>query len=116
MYGVVQFSFGYSTINMKANAGEYDSESCTNDMKKIKEFGSVECERLDYNGTLGTGSYLITIKSWPLIPQENNLFAHSGSPDLSQFSCNTTQVDFEEALNIKCELEDVVVLDLPGLC
>ena len=114
MYGTIQFTFGFSSITFHANANEFDTAKCNQAFKQLKNAADVNCvqETLDPQG--GTGSYIITFNKWSTYPYENNFFNHSGNPHIQSFSCNTTNVDEEEAKDVYCTIEDLVTTDLPG--
>ena len=81
---------------------------------QLKSVASVRCQREAYQNATGTGSYLITLLSFPQQPYFNNLVAHQGNPPLSLFYCNTTMVDDEEAAAPRCFVDDMLVPgDLP---
>lgn len=54
----------------------------------------------------------ISFVSFPLIPAENNMFHHSGNPDLSVFTCDVSAVESEGAL--ECNITDIVNSNVKG--
>jgi len=114
MAGRLEFTFAGSTVTMDANAGNVDSDGCTGVMAQLKSVASVRCQRESFQNATRTGSYLITLLSFPLQPYFNNLVSHQGNPPLSLFYCNTTMVDDEEATAPRCFVDDMLVPgDLP---
>ena len=59
-------SFSGSTVNMKANANELESASCTNAINSLKSIGRATCEREILDEDSGKGTYLITIEEFRL--------------------------------------------------
>ena len=114
MAGRLEFTFAGSTVTMDANAGNVDSDGCTGVMAQLKSVASVRCQRESFQNATRTGSYLITLLTFPLQPYFNNLVSHQGNPPLSLFYCNTTMVDDEEATAPRCFVDDMLVPgDLP---
>lgn len=56
----------------------------------------------------------VSFVSFPMVPAENNLFHHTGNPDLSAFTCDVSAVDPSGAVD--CNITDVVNTNVKGVC
>lgn len=54
----------------------------------------------------------VSFVSFPLMPAENNMFHHSGNPDLSVFTCDVSAVESEGA--VECNITDIVNSNVKG--
>ncbi len=106
------FSFSGSAIQFDANANRMTGEICTQTLKQMKSFGEATCER-EVAESDGSGSYVITIDSFPVLPHENNIFTHNGNPSISAFRCNMTDTFHLGAVNPYCSITDVETEDIP---
>lgn len=112
--GLFQFSFAGSNVLLNADASELDDFYCTNSLVMgLKSVGEVTCQRESFDSIKRTGSYLITLLSYPLIPYLNNVIYHTGNPPLSFFECNLTKIDAEAVVDPSCTISDVVAENLP---
>lgn len=55
--------------------------------------------------------YNLTVESWPLNPKENNLYAHEGSPSLTEFYCDTTRAGND----VSCEFVAIKTTNVKGM-
>jgi len=112
--GQIIFSLGLSSVTIPSNSNQFNQEECNFYFKSLKSASGIDCVRETFNASSGTGSYLLTINSFPILPQENNFFHHNGNPDIANFKCNVSRVDNEFAMSPYCSVDDVVNDDLPG--
>lgn len=54
----------------------------------------------------------VSFVSFPLVPAENNLFYHSGNPDLSAFTCDVSAV-YPSGL-VNCNITDITTTNVKG--
>jgi hypothetical protein len=115
--GLLEFSFGGFSVLLNADALELDSFACSGSLSSgLKAAVSeVSCIREIVNERYHSGSYLVTLHSFPVKPHLNNLFFHSGNPPLDLFfACNASRFDESLAPSPYCYVEDVVTENLPG--
>ena len=113
LIGQFAFSFSGASIDLEANANKLDSLQCTQRLRALASLGEASCTRETANED-GTGSYIISIDSFPLMPHENNLFTHQGNPPVSAFKCNMTSTFGLGAVSPYCSVLDVETEDLPA--
>lgn len=113
--GRFEFKFGLSSAFLNANANEVTSQTCTSALASLKGVAEVKCERETFDATSGSGSYLITLNKFPLVPFENNIFTHDGNPPLEAFFCNSSFIDKEDAASPSCHVLDAETENLPGI-
>jgi len=110
--GKFGFAFSGSAVQFAADANSMNGEECTKILEQMSSFGQATCER-ESAADDGTGSYVITIDSFPLAPHENNIFSHTGNPPVSAFKCNMTETFNLGAISPYCSITDVETEDLP---
>ena len=54
----------------------------------------------------------VSFASFPVVPVENNIFYHTGNPDLSAFTCDVSAV-FPSGL-VDCNITDVKNSNIKG--
>jgi hypothetical protein len=85
---------------------------CEEQFEASKKFSDVTCT---YTTTaIGTGTrriFVIEFVSWPLTPQENNLYSHDGNPSIEEFRCDLTSMDSSA---VSCSFTDLISTDIPG--
>jgi hypothetical protein len=65
-----------------------------------------------YDAVSGAASYVVTLKKFPVLPYENNIFFHEGNPSISDFYCNTA---FTNGTGVSCNVTDYdATTSLPG--
>ena len=105
--GVVGVSFqGDTTFISLASPSSSD---CETSFEASDKFDDVTCVYTDLENH--KISFAITFISWPKLPQENNLYSHSGNPAASDFTCDISRTD----TNTLCTFTDVVNTDLRGI-
>ena len=105
--GRMEFTFGGASVFFPANANSFGSNECQAALSKLKSIESITCVQENVNAETQSGSYLITLNSYPLMPFMNNLVFHNGNPPRNLFFCNTSLVDEEDALGPYCRVSDV---------
>jgi hypothetical protein len=117
LMGKYAFSFAGSEVYLPANANDNDDAKCNSALKALKSVESITCKRESFNPNTGTGSYLISLLSFPAKPHMNNLIHHNGNPGINLFACNTTKIDAEEAQQPFCFVSDAEPLEgFPRKC
>lgn len=106
MMGKYQFSFAGSDVYLPANANDNDETKCNSALKGLASVKEASCKRESFNADTGTGTYLISLLSFPDKPHMNNLVHHNGNPGINLFACNTSKIDAEEAQQPFCFLSD----------
>lgn len=54
----------------------------------------------------------VTFQRFPLMPAENNIFHHTGNPDLSTFTCDVSALEPEGF--VECNITDIVNTNIRG--
>jgi hypothetical protein len=105
--GVLGVSFqGETTFISLASPTSSDCETSFEASEKFDDITCVYSANDD-----GDELYFdITFVSWPRLPEENNLYSHSGNPSTSDFTCDITRTD----PNTVCIFSDVVTTQLRG--
>jgi hypothetical protein len=86
------------------------SELCEQQLEASKKFTDVTCTY--YASPTGTSrTFVIEILSWPITPQENNIYSHDGNPSIEAFSCDLSAIS---SSLVSCSFTDLISTDLPG--
>lgn len=87
--GHFKFTFLGETIRFSADKLQWTDVECEADFEALDNINDVDCAQTD----LDPGAkYTVTLKSFPTIPHENNIFYHDGNPTLDQMSCDISEV------------------------
>lgn len=86
------------------------SSGCKSAFESSGYFDSVECTYTSV--TSYHRKYQIEVLQWPVSPQQNNIWTHSGNPDISNFGCDTSLV---ESASITCKFSDVYNTNVRGM-
>lgn len=54
----------------------------------------------------------VSFEGFPIIPAENNIFHHTGNPDLSAFTCDVSAVS--PAGLVDCNITDTINTNVKG--
>ena len=87
--GHFDFTFMGYTVGLDADA---DDTACKHTLEALPTVEEVECTRGPVD-TQGGSTYTVTFLKFPMIPQDNNLFAHDGNPPLTFFSCSADSIE-----------------------
>lgn len=109
--GQLEFFFGGSSIFLDADASSLTSEKCTSSLNHLESVTGITCVRDSYNEISKTGNYIITLENFPLVPYFNNVIYHNGNPSLDLFSCNTSSINTDYAIDPFCYFHEVEVLE-----
>ena len=112
--GKIEFTFAGSSAIFNADASTMDSDGCNFALRNMKSIRDYKCIREKVNDKTKSGSYLITLNSFPTQPYMNNIIYHNGNPSLDMFYCNMSRVDEEEVIGPYCEITNVVYEHVPG--
>lgn len=55
----------------------------------------------------------LTFTTFPIVPAENNIFFHTGNPDISAFTCDVSAVTPTDLVD--CEITDVTNDNIKGV-
>ncbi|RYG68947.1 hypothetical protein EON64_03980, partial [archaeon] len=89
------FRVAFMTDSALFPAHDWTAEECAsafNGMKSIEEANCV-LSNTDSSAWGLEYTFTITIRKWPVLPSENNLFSHTGAPDASYLSCDAALVN-----------------------
>ena len=106
--GSIKFSFNGETLYIPADASAFTSDLCTASFKSMQGISDASCTRSAVDANLGA-TYTLAIKSYPSNTYENNIFYHSGNPNLNVFMCNMRLViAANTATGVTCITRDIV--------
>ena len=103
-----------SSVFLDGYAPNLSNTLCDRSLKDLKSVSQINCKTENIDISTGTGSFIITLESFPLKPYLNNIIYHNGNPPLNLFHCNSSKIDTEDAVSPKCKIEDVVAANLPS--
>lgn len=87
----------------------FSSTTCKQKLEASAKFREVTCTYSKVDSF--RHKFIISFLSWPITPQENNLFTHDGNPSINEFSCDISQLS---SLLVSCTFTDLINTDLPG--
>lgn len=88
------------------------NEVCETQFENSKKFTDVSCTySLTTSGHYDTRTFIISIHSWPISPQENNIYTHNGNPSMNEFRCDITSLT---SSLVTCTFTDLISTDIPG--
>jgi hypothetical protein len=109
MQGDVAFFFNGYYTTFSADAAQMNSRKCEEAFEALENVDRVACDM----SRLSTGaSYNVSFLSFPQMPQENNLFSHSGNPPLTSFTCDISGVLVSGASSMSCNVTDTVTTNI----
>lgn len=56
----------------------------------------------------------VTFTTFPIVPAENNVFYHTGNPDLSAFTCDVSTATATPTADVDCVIADVTNTNIKG--
>lgn len=56
----------------------------------------------------------VTFTTFPIVPAENNVFYHTGNPDLSAFTCDVSTATATPTASVECVIADVTTTNIKG--
>ncbi|KAG6615519.1 Epidermal growth factor-like domain [Phytophthora cinnamomi] len=112
--GGAEITGGALTMTFQAHTVEFDmplpqvtSDVCTSFFRRFQNLGDLTCERAALE-TTSTASYDITLRTFPTFPIMNNLFYHDGNPPVSEFWCDTANVQLSSPSgSVQCVFESL---------
>jgi len=111
--GTLKFTFNDESFFFPAAAGLWTEDQCRLALQGLSNVEEARCTR-GVVTSQNTTTYTMEFISFPISPQENNIYTHDGNPALSSFSCDTSLANTAAASGIKCIITDVVRNSLPG--
>ncbi|GMH52097.1 hypothetical protein TrRE_jg12444, partial [Triparma retinervis] len=109
--GYFKFNFQGETVRFSANSSNWTSTQCDSDIESLPNVASVTCVRAAANPARLSANYTIKFIAWPAIPHENNIYSHSGNPNLMDFSCDVSEVA-GTAAGAFCKLYDSKAINI----
>lgn len=104
--GKFLLKFNGKSLAFPADANSWNSTSCQMDLlNALTNIASATCELININNS-GGGTYIITILSYPPIPEENNIYSIDGVSDFTKFSCFPIFIP-DGASGLNCDLVDL---------
>lgn len=85
------------------------SLNCKLAFERSVKFKEISCEFQDISPL--EFRYNITVVAWPVLPKENNLYSHQGSPALSEFHCDKVRAGD----NVECAFVAARTSNIKGM-
>lgn len=115
--GHVKFSFEEQSLSIPHSG--WTDEQCAEAFEALPNLHNVECS-VEYHSSddpdpelRGGFTLLVELAEFPVLPYQNNVYAHDGNPPLSSFHCDTSEV--VSSGSVVCTIKDVAVNALPGM-
>lgn len=109
--GYTKFSFEEQSLSIPHSG--WTNTKCAEAFEALPNLHNVECS-VEYSTDLYGGfTLLVELAEFPMLPYQNNVYAHDGNPPLSSFQCDTSEVVSTDS--VLCTITDVAVNALPGL-
>lgn len=86
----------------------FSNSICEQAFESSLKFDDVTCVYKYISNTVR--NITITVNSWPLYPQQNNLYTHNGIPDITDFTCDITLM----SSTVNCAFSQVTTLNVQG--
>lgn len=110
--GLFKFSFGDFYIYFPADATQWTSSNCEDDIQTLSNVEIASCSRSSVNARMGA-IYTIQLKKFPMFPMDSNIYSHNGDPPHTFFKCETYKVT--SGISPYCTISDIVTTALPGI-
>ena len=108
--GTLTMRVGPEKFQFSANATHFDAADCTAAFEALHGIKEASCTRSTPT-KLGGAIYTVTIRDWPDIPYQNNVFMHDGNPDISYFDCDVSKATGQ---NVSCIITDAKISSIKG--
>lgn len=87
--GEFHFQFNGESFLFPTLRTSFSAAKCKAAFEALRNVKEVTCS---VTGTDYESVYTVSFLKFPVLPYENNIFAHDGNPPLSAFSCNIDRV------------------------
>jgi len=108
--GTLTMRVGPEKFQFNANATHFDAADCTAAFEALHGIKTAMCTRTQPT-TVGGATYTITIREWPDVPYQNNVFKHDGNPDIRYFDCDVSRAT---GTNVTCVVTDAEITGVKG--
>jgi hypothetical protein len=89
---------------------DFNNVTCYDAFLSSKKIKNVTC--LYQNISRTSLTLRVTVNSWPLFPQQNNIYTHNGVPEITDFTCDTSKM----ASAVTCNFSPVFPSNIEGAC
>ncbi len=110
--GYFELTFNGESFSFPANANNWDDAACKASFESLPNIKTVKCTRGVIKAR-ASATFTIQFRAFPIIPQENSLFAHNGNPPISSFYCDPYLIT--GAVGAACSVADVTIANIPGI-
>lgn len=86
----------------------FSNTICETAFESSFKFKDVSC--VYHYGSSKSRTITITVNSWPLYPQQNNIYTHNGIPDITDFTCDITFM----TATVNCKFSSVSTTNIAG--
>lgn len=87
---------------------DFNNNTCRNAFLSSRKIKNVTCNFQRISSTLST--MRVTVLSWPLFPQQNNIYTHDGTPPMTDFTCDTTKM----SSSVDCTFTPIFTSNIEG--
>lgn len=106
MGGSFAFSFFGKSVDISANLNNFNERLCASTFSLLPAVDEATCQLETVNSDDGSGSFLVRFESWSVALYENNIYSHSGRPDVADMTCESTLSVLNAAVEPKCVVQD----------
>jgi hypothetical protein len=103
-YVAIQFQ----TVKILLDLASPSPGQCESAFEASGKFRDVSCTFTSLS--LSHYRFTVVVLEWPLVPAENNLYAHNGNPPLSDFMCDVSLA----TTAVRCNFTDVIASNIKG--
>lgn len=106
--GALALTFQAHTVEFELPLDQVTSEVCTSIFRRFQNLGELTCEQGAFDGS-SSATFDITLRTFPTFPIMNNLYYHYGNPPVSEFWCDTTNVQLSSSSgSVQCVFESII--------
>ncbi|CAM9637241.1 unnamed protein product, partial [Phaeothamnion confervicola] len=101
--GTMRITFNGETTQLEAgdSFGDFDASDCEAAFESLANVYDVDCAAVSASHGV---ALTVTFVSWPVFPHENNLFYHTGNPDITAFTCDISGLT--NSSDLACTITD----------
>jgi hypothetical protein len=108
--GSFSFTFNGESFSFPAAESEMSVEACEAKFESLNNVQTAKCAKGIANAA-GGNKFTVQLRSFPVMPYENNVFTHDGNPPLSSFHCGLSAVT--GVTGPSCDITDAETNRLP---
>lgn len=109
--GYLKFSFQTQSLSIPQSG--WTDQNCQKAFEALPNIRKVRCTIQYSSSRYGGFVILVQFIEFPIIPYLNNVYTNDGKPALSDFVCETKQIN--TLGTVTCVIEEVAVNTIPGI-